>query len=112
MRASRTAKRNGAGFEPENGIGVGIVSGQHNDRRLEAVLTQNAHGLAPIDVGQSHIHDHEVDLPGLGRLHALGAVIDRDRFELLMQRKLLDQRFAQLGIIIHDQDFAGAGHSV
>jgi hypothetical protein len=29
-----------------------------------------------------------------------------------MQRKLLDQRLAQLGIIIHDQDFAGAGHSV
>jgi hypothetical protein len=28
-----------------------------------------------------------------------------------MQRKLLDQRLAQLGVVVHDQDFAGIRHS-
>src|SRR6516164_3910558 len=28
----------GAGFEPENGVGIGVVSSQHDDRCLEAVL--------------------------------------------------------------------------
>jgi hypothetical protein len=28
-----------------------------------------------------------------------------------MQRKLLDQRLSQLGVVVHDQDFAGIRHS-
>ena len=39
---------------------------------------QNAHRLAPIDVRQPHVHDHQVDLSGLGGLHALAAVLHRD----------------------------------
>jgi hypothetical protein len=27
-----------------------------------------------------------------------------------MQRQLLDQRIAQIVIVVHDQDFAGVGH--
>ena len=90
---------------------VGVVPGQHDDRRLEAVLAQDAHRFAPVDVGQADIHDHEIDLSGLGGLHALGAVVDRDRLEFLVQRELLDQRLAQLGIVVDDQDFAGVRHS-
>ena len=33
-------------------------------------------------------------------------------FEFLVQRELLDQRFAQLGIVVDDQDLAGIRHSV
>ena len=44
------------------------------------------------------------------RLHALRAGIDRFGVEFLVQRELLDQRFAQLGVVIDDQDFAGVGH--
>ena len=82
----------GAGFQAEDGVGIGVVPGQHDDRRLEAVLAQDAHGLAAVDIRQADIHDHQVDLAALGRLHTLGAAIDRDRLELVMQRKLLDQR--------------------
>src|SRR5258708_35806204 len=64
MRASSTAKRNGlghvvvgTGFEPEDGVGIRIVPGQHDDRRLEAVLAQNAHCFAPVDVGKPDIHN-------------------------------------------------------
>ena len=87
------------------------MAGQHDDRRLEAVLAQDAHRLAPVDVGQADIHDHQVDVPGLGGLHALGAGIDRDRLEFLVQRELLDQRLAQLGIVIDDQDLADVRHA-
>ena len=100
----------GAGFQAEDGVGIGVVAGQHDDRRLEAVLAQDAHRLAAVDVGQADVHDHQVDLAALGRLHALGAAVDRDGLELLMQRQLLDQRVAQFGIVVDDQDGASVGH--
>ena len=89
---------------------VGVVAGQHDDRRLEAVLAQDAHRLAAVDVGQADIHDHQVDLAALGRLHRLGAAVDRGRLELLVQRQLLDQRLAQLGIVVDDQDGSRVRH--
>ena len=100
----------GAGFQAEDGVGIGVVAGQHDDRRLEAVLAQDAHRLAAVDVGQADVHDHEVDLAALGRLHALGAGVDRDRLEFLVQRQLLDQRLAQLGVVVDDQDGALVRH--
>ena len=94
----------GAGFEPENRIAVGIVAGQHDDRCLEAVLAQNAHRLAAIDIRQPDIHKHQIDLPAFGGLHAFGAGIGGDSFEFLVQRQLLDQGLAQLGVVIDDQN--------
>ena len=86
------------------------MAGQHDDRRLEAVLAQDAHRLAAIDVGQPDIHDHQVDLAGLGLGHALGAGIDRDRLEFVVQGELLDQGGPQFRVIVDDQDFAAVGH--
>src|ERR1700756_4959964 len=89
MRASNTANRNGLvvivrpGFEPQNGIGIGIVAGEHDDRRFKSVLAQDAHGFAAVDVRQSDIHDDEVDLSGFGGLHAFAAVFGRDGFEFV-----------------------------
>ena len=45
---------------------------------------------------------------GFGRAGALRAGINGGRLEFLMQRQLLDQRIAQIVIVVHDQDFAGA----
>jgi hypothetical protein len=50
----------GTGLEPEDGVGIGIVPSQHDDRRLKAVLAQDAHRLPPVDVGKPDIHDHEM----------------------------------------------------
>ena len=100
----------GAGFEAEDRVGIGVVAGQHDDRRLEAVLAQDPHRLAAVDVGQADIHDDEVDLAALGRLHALGAGFGRDRVELLMQGQLLDQGFAEFGIIVDDQNSTRIWH--
>ena len=70
------------------------MAGQHDDRRLEAVLAQDPHRFVAVDVGQADIHDHQIDLSRLGGLHALAAVLRRENFKLLVQRKLLRQRFA------------------
>ena len=100
----------GAGFQAENGVAVGVVAGQHDDRRLEAVLAQDAHRLAAVHVGQPDVHDHQVDLAAFGRLHRLGAAVDRGRLELLVQSELFDQRVAQLGVVVDDQNGALVRH--
>ncbi len=99
-----------ARFEPENRVGIGVVPGQHDDRRLETVLAQDAYGFATVDVGQADVHDDEVDIAVLGRLDRLGSAVDRRRFELVVQGELLDQRLAQFVVIIHNQDVSGVGH--
>jgi hypothetical protein len=99
-----------AGLEPEDRVGIGVVAGQHDDRRLEAVLAQDAHGLAPVHVGQADVHDHEIHMAVAGGLHALRTGIDRLGVELLVQCELFDQRVAQLGVVIDDQDFPRVGH--
>ena len=88
------------------------MAGQHDDRRLETVLAQDAHGLAAIDVGQADVHDHQIDLAGLGLGDALGAGIDRDRLEFVVERELLDQGGPQFRVIVDDQDLAAVGHRV
>ena len=86
------------------------MAGQHDDRRLEAVLAQDADGFAAVDVGQPHIHDDEIDLSGLGGLHTLAAGLDRDGLELLVQRQLFGQRIAQFGIVIDNQNLPRIRH--
>jgi hypothetical protein len=88
------------------------VAGQHDDRRLEAALAEAAHDLTSVGIGQPDIHQHQIGRVGFGGAGALGAGIDCGGFELLMQRQLLDQRIAQIGIVIHDQDLAGIGHRI
>ena len=85
---------------------VGRLSGQGSrtaQDRLRRAIDDAVGTLAAAGIDYHH-------LPGLGGLHPLGAVVDRDRFELLMERKLLDQRLAQFGVVIDDQDLAGVGH--
>ena len=86
------------------------MTGQHDDRRLEAILAQDAHGLATVDVGQSDIHDNQIDLAVLGGLNALRPPVDRNSVEFLVQRQLFDQRLAQLGVIIDNQNRTLIGH--
>src|ERR1700728_246247 len=100
----------GAGFEAQNSVGIGIVAGEHDDRRLEAVLAQNAYGFPAVDIGQTDVHDHEIDLPRLGSLHTLAAVLRGDRFKLLVKRQLLREGVAQLGIVVDDKNCTRVRH--
>jgi hypothetical protein len=38
---------------------------------LKSFFAQDTHGLATVEVGQTDIHDHQIDLPGLRSLHPL-----------------------------------------
>ncbi len=62
------------------------MPGEHDDRRLESILAKNAHRFAAVDIRKADVHDHKIDLAGLGSLHAFAAVLDRNGFELLVQR--------------------------
>jgi len=86
------------------------VAGQDDDWRFEAVLAQVAHGFATIDIRQADVHDHEINLPALGSLHALAAVLNGDGLEFLVQRKLFRQRSAQFGIIVDNENFTCIRH--
>src|SRR5262245_65575912 len=86
------------------------MTGQQNDRRLEAALAQDADGLAPVDIWKPHIHDDEIDLASLGSLHTLGAILRSDRLEFLVQRELFHQRLAQFRVIVNDQNPTDVGH--
>src|SRR6184192_576365 len=80
-------------------------------RRMRTASRPSMSGFPTSTGGKPDIHDHEIDLTGLGGLYALGSIVDRDRLEFLKQCELLDQRLAQLGVVVHDQDFAGIRHS-
>jgi hypothetical protein len=99
-----------ARFQPQDGVGIGVMPGQHDDRGLEAALAQDPDRFAAVHVGQADIHDDQVDLAILGRLDTLGGAVLRLRFEFLVQRKLLDQGVAQLGVIVDNQQFSGIRH--
>jgi hypothetical protein len=73
-------------------------------------LLRKMRTLAAVDVGQADIHDHQIDLSRLGGLHALAAVLRRDGFKLLVQRKLLRQRVAQFGIIVDNENLTRIRH--
>ncbi len=60
--------------------------------------------------GKPDVHQHQVRRIGLGGAGALGASIDCGSLELVVQRELLHQGVAQIGVVIHDQDLAGIGH--
>lgn len=101
-----------ARFEAENRVRIGVVPGQHDDRRLEAALAQAADNFAAVGIGQADIHQHEVGRVAFRRQRAFRAGIDGGCLELLVKRQLLHQGIAQIGIVIHDQDLAGVGHCI
>jgi hypothetical protein len=100
----------GTRLETQDCVGVGVVPGEHDDRRFEPVLAQDAHDFAAVDVGQPDIHDDEIDVTVLGSLHALGSGVGRFRLELFVQCELLDEGIGKLCIVVDDQDLAGIAH--
>ena len=60
--------------------------------------------VAGVQMMIDEVDDHQIDLSRLGGLHALAAVLRRDSFKLLVQRKLLRQRVAQFGIIVDNEN--------
>ena len=63
---------------------IGVVSGEHDDRRLETTLAQAANDLATVGIRQPHIHQHKIGSIGLGGAGALRPGVDRGGLELVV----------------------------
>src|SRR6476660_1152973 len=100
----------GAGFQAENGVGIGGLRCEHDDRPLEAAAAEQLAGLASIDVGKPNIEKHEVHMAVARQLEAFRGIGREQRIELLVQGKLLAQGVAKLIVVIDDQDLARIAH--
>ena len=88
------------------------MTGQHDNRRLEATLAQAADHFAAVGVRQANVHQHQIGRVGLGGQCPLGTGIDGGGLKFIVKRQLLNKSVAQIGIVIHDEDLAGVGHCV
>ena len=94
----------GAGFQTQDGIGVGIRARQHDDRRFDAGLAHQFADFPSVEVRQADIQEDQIEDVGLGFLQRLGARGGFGNREFLVQTKLFQQRLAQGIVIIDKQD--------
>ena len=100
----------GAGFKTEDGVGIGGLPRQHDDRTLEPAAAKQLARLAAIEIGQADIEQHEIDMTVSRKLEPVRGVGREHRVELLVQGKLLAQGVAQFVIVVDDQDLARIAH--
>jgi len=86
------------------------MRGQHDDRPAIAVAAQLLDGVAAVDVGQADVHDHEIGRRVRDRRQRRLGRLDSLDLKLRMQGDLLDQRAAQVGVVVHDQDSPRLAH--
>ncbi len=70
-------------------------------------FAQELHRLAAVHVRQADIHDDEVDMIVARRLDARRSGLRMRQLELVVEGKLVDQRLAQIGVVVDDEDLAG-----
>ena len=80
------------------------MTGQHQDRALHALLAHQPAELATVCVGQSDIEDHQIEQPRRDLRHGLLTIAGLEHVEILGHHELLAQRFAQVVLVIHQQD--------
>jgi hypothetical protein len=83
------------------------VPGEHDDRRAHAGLAQKLHRFAPVHVRQPDIHDHQVEMALAGCLDPGAGGGGVRKLEFVIERQLVDQGLAQIGIVVDEQDLAG-----
>ncbi len=92
----------GPRIEAEDGVGVGVGGGQHDDRHLVSAAPDHLAQLAAVDVGQPDVEQHEfvaVRLDAFERLAARRRLAD---IELVVELQLLGERLAQRRIVVDD----------
>jgi hypothetical protein len=83
---------------------------QHDDRAAISVAPHRLDRRASIEIGQAHIHDDEVEAVGLDAgLRGTGG-FDRRDVEVAVDAELLDQRLAQVQIVLDDEKPADIRH--
>jgi hypothetical protein len=94
-----------------NHVGVGDVAGEHDDGALEAVLAQELAGLPAVHVRKAYVEQNEVEMLLLDDIHAFRGGSRRRNLEFVVQCQLVLQRFAQLLVVIDDENLPRRGHA-
>ena len=100
----------GAGLETENCVRIRNVPGQHDDRAFHALFAHHATNLAPVHVRQADVQNDEVGRLGSGARDPFVAGRGLENIELVDRDQLLGKGFAQVVIIVDEQDFLGNRH--
>ena len=100
----------GPRLQPQNGVGIGGLAGQHDDRGRNPVLAQQAAGLAAVHVGQVDVQQDQVGPDLAAHADTLGRGRGLNRAKRLVQGQLLGQGFAQVVVVVDDEDGLGRGH--
>ena len=100
----------GPAVEAQDRVGVAAVRGQHDHRRLHALLAQQAADVAAVHVGQADIEQDGGERVLLGELQGLLAGAGLAQLEALVQRQLLDELAAQGRVVVDDEDEVGRVH--
>src|SRR5713101_3179058 len=98
----------GARFEAEDGVGVGVGGGQHDDRRAHALAAHQLAQLAAVHVGQADIEQDGVVMGELGPLQPLGGRADLDGGETVIEVELLGEHSPQRLVVVDQQNFLAA----
>ena len=98
-----------AGADGFHGVGDGPVAGNHDGRRVFAVLAEPAHQLDAAAVGQLHVQQVSVGAPGVGMSAEFGErAAQGNRVAFALQNHA--QRAADIVFVVDDEDFF-IGHS-
>ena len=94
----------GAGFKAEDLVGIGILTGQHDNRGGNPVLAHESAGFATVHVRQINIQKDEIRPLVAGNRHASARCFRGQGAKLLVKGELLGQGFTKVFIIFDDQD--------
>ena len=100
----------GARVEAEDGVGLGVGGGQHDDRHRDPVPPHQLADLAPVHVGEADVQQDEVEAAGLHGLQRRPPGRGFARRELLVHVQLLGEGLAQGPVVIDDQDVLSRAH--
>ena len=100
----------GPGIQPQNGVCIRIMTGQHQHRAFDAALAHPAAKFAPVGIRKAHIKDNQIVKTGLCLFHPLGSVTGLEHVKVFGHDQLLAQRFAQIVIVVDQQDLSQGTH--
>lgn len=98
--------------ETKDRVSIAVVTGQHQDRAFDALLAHDPAKLSTIGVRQTHIEYHQIVNRFLGTAQRILAIARFENVEVFGHDQLLAQRFAQVLIVINQQDFFNLSHWV
>jgi hypothetical protein len=94
--------------EPGDLVVLGVLRGQEDHRDLVSVPAQPADYLEPVDVGQHHVQDEQVEGAVPGQAERVRSVLRRGHLEAEEAQRGGDG-FSQEELVVHDEQVPVVG---